>query len=114
MKLDWLLKYGSFKQLWKEVSKFEQEKKQKNFYHHYLLFFQFAFINGQPNTTFSAFAINYVWADFLCIKSKTKENHSNLCNKVALFGKHFILVQIIEVTWTVDAKQRINIIKTKG
>ena len=88
MKLDWLRKYGSFKQLWKEVSKFEQEKNRKIS----TITISCFSINGQPNITFSAFAINYVWANFVCIKSKTKQNHSNLYNKVGLFGKHFILV----------------------
>ena len=69
-------------------SKFEQEKKSKNFYHHYLLLIQLVSINDQSNATFSALTLNYVCVNFVCIKSCTT---LLLCNKVDLLKKDFIL-----------------------
>ena len=40
----------------------------KKLYHRYLLFFQFMFINDQPNATFSAFALNYVCKNLFTLK----------------------------------------------
>ena len=45
------------------------KKKQQKTGHHYLLFFQFTFINDQPNATFLALALNYVSVNVASIKS---------------------------------------------
>ena len=60
----------------------------ENLSHHYLLLFQFAKINNQPNATFSAFLLNYFCINFICIRNCTT---LILCNKVGLFRKVFSL-----------------------